>query len=53
MLIFIEYNEYCAHLAQLVERWTFNPVAVGSSPTVGSKFDAEHELCFFLLAPRF
>jgi hypothetical protein len=27
-----------ARLAQSVERWTFNPTAVGSSPTSGAPF---------------
>ena len=30
---------YRARLAQSVERWTFNPTVVGSSPTSGDAFE--------------
>ena len=34
-----------ARLAQSVERWTFNPTVVGSSPTSGEIFDFALKFC--------
>jgi hypothetical protein len=32
-------SKYSARLAQSVERWPFKPVVVGSSPTMGDKYN--------------